>query len=105
MPRLAALLRGRLALLASGSFILERMTLGHGYKAKYDYVELSVEQREDHWRLTLLDTRHLENIVHEDEFVSAAEAQDAALAFAQHHINIEHNDTLLLRSILSWHEY
>ena len=87
------------------SFILEPMTPGHGYKAKYDYVELLVEQREDHWRLTLLDTRHSENIVHEDEFANAAEAQDAALAFAQRHINIEHNDTLLLRSILSWHEY
>jgi len=81
------------------------MKLGHGYKAKYDYVELLVEQREDHWRLKLLDPRHSEDIVHEDEFASAAEAQDAALAFAQHHINIQHNDTLVLRSILSWQEY
>ncbi len=81
------------------------MTLGHGYKAKYDYVELLVEQREGHWRLTLRDSRYAEDIVHEDEFASADEAQDAALAFAQHHINIQHNDTLLQRSILSWHEY
>lgn len=43
--------------------------------------------------------------MHGDEFASADEAQDAALAFAQHHINIQHNDTLLYRSILSWDEY
>jgi hypothetical protein len=24
---------------------------------------------------------------------------------AQHHINIQHNDTLLARSILTWREY
>jgi hypothetical protein len=91
--------------LKSGSFIVELMTFGHGYKATYDYVELFVEQREGHWRLTLRDRRHGEDLVHEDEFSSATEAQDAGLALAQHHINIEHNDTLLLRSILSWQEY
>ncbi len=81
------------------------MTLGHGYKAKYDYVELIVEQREDHWRLTLRDGRHGEDVAHDEVFATAAEAQDAALAIAQHHINIEHNDTLLLHGLLSWQEY
>jgi hypothetical protein len=42
------------------------MMLGHGYKAKYDYVELIVEQREDHWRLTLRDRRHAEEVIHCD---------------------------------------
>ena len=78
---------------------------GHGYKAKYDYVELIVEQQGPGWRLKLRDPRHGEDIVHEDEFATAADAQDAALPFAQHHINIAHNDTLQLRSVLSWREY
>ena len=81
------------------------MKLGHGYKATYDYVELIVEQREDHWRLTIRDRRHGEDVVHDEVFDSAAEAQDSALAIAQHHINIEHNDTLLINAILSWQEY
>ena len=81
------------------------MTAGHGYKAQYDYVELIVEPRGTQWRLTLRDKRHGENIVHDEEYASAAEAQDAALPLAQHHINVAHNDTLLLRSPLSWQEY
>ena len=30
----------------------------HGYKAHYDYVDLTVEQREGRWRLILRDQRH-----------------------------------------------
>ena len=77
----------------------------HGYKAEYDYVELMVEQRGDHWRLTLRDNRYGEQVVHEDEFATAGEAKDAALALAEHHINVQHNDTLLLPAKLSWQEY
>ena len=77
----------------------------HGYKAKYDYVELLVEPWEDQWRLTLRDRRHAEEVVHDELFASAAEAQDAALAIAKHHINIQHNDTLLLHGVLSWKEF
>ena len=80
------------------------MALGHGYKAEYDYVALIVEQQEDHWRLTLRDSRYQEEVVHEEEFATASEAKDAALALAQHHINVEHNDTLLLPAHLSWQE-
>ena len=47
------------------------MAWGHGYKADYDYVELMVEQRENHWRLTLRDNRYGEEVVHEDEFATA----------------------------------
>ena len=81
------------------------MKSGHGYKAKYDYVELIVEQQEDQWRLTLRDRRHAQEVVHDEVFDTAAEAKDAALAIAQHHINVEHNDTLLLSELLSWKEY
>jgi hypothetical protein len=81
------------------------MTSGHGFKATYDYVELKVEPRGDHWRLTLRDSRHAESVEHDEEFASAAEAQDAALSVAQHHINIQHNDTLLARAVLTWREY
>jgi hypothetical protein len=81
------------------------MSLGHGYKAQYDYVELIVEPHAGHWRLTLRDGRHGEDIVHEEEFATAAEAQDAALALAEHHIQIQHNDTLLMPVRLSWKEY
>jgi hypothetical protein len=81
------------------------MSLGHGYKAQYDYVELIVEPHVGHWRLTLRDGRHGEDIVHEEEFATAAEAQDAALALAEHHIQIQHNDTLLMPVRLSWKEY
>lgn len=73
-----------------------------GYKAQYDYVELKVEQDGSDWVLTLRDNRHAENIVHQEKFASADEAKDAALAVAQHHINIQHNDTLLATSRLSW---
>jgi hypothetical protein len=81
------------------------MALEHGYKAEYDYVELVVEQRGDHWRLTLRDNRYREDVAHEDEFATVDEAKDAALALAQHHINVQHNDTLLLPAHLSWQEY
>ena len=78
------------------------MTAAHRYRAQYDYVELLVEQRGDHWVLTLRDTRHGENIVHEEKFSSADEARDAALPVAEHHIHIQHNDTLLNTKRLSW---
>jgi len=81
------------------------MTLGHSYKSQYDYVELTVEPHGGHWRLTLRDSRHGENIVHEDEFATAGEARDAALPFAERHIRIQHNDTLLMPARLSWQDY
>jgi hypothetical protein len=79
--------------------------MGHGYKARYDYVELTVEQQAGSWRLTLRDNRHGEDIVHEDEFPTADEARDAALPLAMHHINVQHNDTVLMTERLTWHEY
>jgi len=78
---------------------------GHGYKAQYDYVELTVEQQGEHWRLTLRDNRHSEKIVHEDDFPTAEEAQDAALPLAVFHINVQHNDTVVMANRLSWVEY
>ncbi len=81
------------------------MSAALGYKTYYDYVELVVERQGDHWHLTLRDSRHGENVAHEDEFATADEARDAALAFAQHHINIEHNDTLMQPARLSWQQY
>jgi hypothetical protein len=48
---------------------------------KYDYVELI-----------------------EEEFATAAEAQDAALPLAQHQIHVEHNDTLTHQTLLLWRE-
>ena len=81
------------------------MTSGHGYKAQYDYVELTVERREDHWRLKLWDSKHAEEADDGEEYATAAEAQDAALSLAQRHINIQHNDTLLARTSLTWREY
>ena len=79
--------------------------MGSGYKAKYDYVELLVEPQGNHWRLTLRDKRHCEDIVHEDDFPTADEARDAALSFAVHHINVQHNDTLVMAERLMWQEY
>ncbi|MGP8243730.1 MAG: hypothetical protein ACLQVN_04325 [Bryobacteraceae bacterium] len=81
------------------------MTSGHGYKAKYDYVELLTERRDDHWRLTLMDLKHGEQVEHDERFETSAKAQDAALALVRHHIYDQHNDTLLARSTLSWSEY
>ena len=78
---------------------------GHGYKAQYDYVELTVEPRKDHWRLLLRDTKHGESLEHDETFATPADAQDAALSLAQHHVNILHNDTLLTKAILLWEEY
>jgi hypothetical protein len=79
--------------------------IGHGFKAIYDYVELTVEQREDHWRLSLHDARHGESVEDDERYPTSAEAKDAALALAQHHINIQHNDTLLVHELLSWQPY
>jgi hypothetical protein len=81
------------------------MAIGHGYKAKYDYVELLVEPVDGQWRLTLRDSRHAERIEHDEIYATAEEAKEAALAVAQHHINIQHNDTLLAGEVLSWREY
>ena len=81
------------------------MSLAQRYKAKYDYVELTVEQREGDWLLTLKDNRHGDSVVHDEKFATAAEAQDAALAVAQHHINIAYNDTLLCKDKLIWQTY
>jgi hypothetical protein len=78
------------------------MATVRGYRAKYDYVELIVERREDHWRLVLEDARHAENVEHEETFATPADAQSAALTLAEHHINIQHNDTLPSRPILTW---
>jgi hypothetical protein len=81
------------------------MATEHGYKAVYDYVELTVERHADHWRLLLRDNRHGETIEGDETYATAAEAQDAALSLAQHHINVQHNDTLLTKSILTWRQY
>src|SRR5262249_31803448 len=81
------------------------MMAGHGYKAVYDYVELMVERRENQWRLILKDNKHGETVEHDEEFATPGDAQGAALSMAQSHINIQHNDTLLTRVILSWREY
>lgn len=81
------------------------MTIVHGYQATYDYVQLLVERREDCWRLILKDTRHGENVEHPETFATPADAQAAALALAQHHINVQHNDTLPARVVLTWRQF
>ena len=81
------------------------MNIGHGFKAQYDYVELTVERREDHWRLSLRDSRHGEEAEDEERYATPDEARDAALSLAERHINVQHNDTLLARAVLTWHEY
>jgi len=81
------------------------MAGANGYKAKYDYVELRVERRDEHWRLILTDTKRGESVELGEKFETPAQAQDAAMAMAQHHIYEKHNDTLLSRSVLSWSEY
>jgi hypothetical protein len=53
----------------------------------------------------LNDDRHGDSVVHDEEFATAAEAQDAALALAQHHINVAYNDTLLCKTTLTWQPY
>jgi hypothetical protein len=78
------------------------MSTGHTYSAKYDYVELTVEPRGEHWVLRLKDDRHGDYVLHDEEFLTAEEAQDAAMAVAQHHINVSHNDTLLHQTTLTW---
>jgi hypothetical protein len=78
------------------------MSTGHTYKAMYDYVEVIVEQREGHWLIRLKDDRHGDYVLHDEEFATAEEAQDAAMAVAQHHINVSHNDTLLYQATLTW---
>jgi hypothetical protein len=89
----------------AGFCILGTMTIGHGYKARYDYVELTVERQEDHWSLSLRDRRHGEEAVDEERYETPDEAKEAALALAQRHINLEHNDTLLTQTVITWHEY
>ena len=81
------------------------MATGHGFKGKYDYVELRVEPHDDHWRLLLHDRRHAEDVEHDETFATSQEARDAALSVAQHHINVQHNDTLLAKAVISWEEY
>lgn len=76
-----------------------------GYKATFDYVELTVERRDDHWALTLTDRKHGETFEDDEKYPTPADAQDAALALAQRHITIQHNDTLLARTVLSWRPY
>jgi hypothetical protein len=78
------------------------MASGSGFKATYDYVELTVEPSGDRWRLVLSDRRHAEKVVHDEEYATADEAKEAALSVAQYHINIEHNDTLLASEVISW---
>lgn len=81
------------------------MSLVHGYRAKYDYVELTVEPDGNRWLIKLKDRRHGDSLVHDEAYASAEEAQDAALAVAQHHINVAHNDTLLHQAKMTWHTY
>ena len=81
------------------------MTSGHGYKAKYDYVELLVELRDDHWHLILADLKHGENVEHDEKFETSAKAQEAALSLARRHIYEQHNDTMMARNTLAWSEY
>ena len=74
------------------------MSAGQAYKAKYDYVELFVEQREGHWLLSSARgtaPRHGESVESEDKFATSGETQVPRFLMAQHHINIQHNDTLL----------
>ncbi len=81
------------------------MASANGYKAKYDYIELLIERRDEHWRLILTDPRHGESVELGEKFETPAQAQEAAMAMARHHIHEKHNDTLLARSVLSWSEY
>jgi hypothetical protein len=81
------------------------MATGHGYKATYDYVELTVELRESDWCITLTDTRHGDSVEHDETYDTPADAKDAAIALAHHHIYVLHNDTLLLKQGVSWQEY
>jgi len=81
------------------------MPAGHGYKARYDYVDLTVEEQGGQWRIALRDNRHGVNVAHDETFDSADDAKEAALAAAQHHINVQYNDTLLASSKLNWQEY
>ena len=81
------------------------MTSGHGFKAKYDYLEILVEKEGDQWLLTLDDRKHDERVTHERRFNSSQEAQREALAFAENHISVKHNDTLLQSRRVMWSEY
>jgi hypothetical protein len=63
-----------------------------------------LERHEDHWRLILMDLKHGERVEHDERFDTSAKAQDAALAFARHHIFDKHNDTMLTQNALSWTE-
>ena len=75
------------------------------YKARYDYVELTVQKEGAFWRLKLHDNRYHEDTTHEDKFPSEEEAKGAAMPFVEHHINIRHNDTLMMPARLSWQEF
>jgi len=79
--------------------------MAQGYKARYDYVEVTVEKHGDAWGITLRDEKHQEKIAHEDEFPNVADAKDAAISFAVHHINVHHNDTLIYPYHISWQEF
>ena len=81
------------------------MTSGHGFKAKYDYLEILVEKDGDQWLLTLDDRKHDERVTHEHRFNSSQEAQREALTFAENHISVKHNDTLLQSRRVQWSEY
>jgi len=81
------------------------MTSAHGFKAKYDYLEILVERDGDQWILTLDDRKHDERLTHELRFNSAEQAQKEALPFAENHISVRHNDTLLQSRRVAWTEY
>lgn len=81
------------------------MANGNGYRAKYDYVEVTVERRGDRWRLIMKDTRYGDLVEHDEDFDSADDAKEEALALVEHHIFIQHNDTLVAGSVLRWQEF
>ena len=81
------------------------MVSSHGFKAKYDYVELVVEQSNGIWRLGLKDPKHGETVEHSDTFDSPDKAKDAAVDLARRHIFEKHEDTLLAKRTIAWTEY
>ncbi len=78
---------------------------GHGYKAKYDYVELVVEQKNGAWRLGLNDPKHGETVEHPEAFDTADGAKAAAMELAHRHIFEKHSDTMLAKRTIPWTEY
>jgi hypothetical protein len=81
------------------------MMSSQGYKAKYDYVELVVEEKDGVWRLGLKDPKHGETVEHSGSFDSSEQAKDAAVELARRHIFEKHNDTLLAARTIAWTEY